>query len=67
MLELLLLVLLVAGAAHAAVFVYHLGTAKVVARLKGHTVNVRAINYDALTNRLATCSFDKSVKVYEEP
>lgn len=58
---------LIAGAAHAAVYVYHLGTAKVVAQLKGHTVNVRCIHYDPATNRLATCSFDKSVKVYEQP
>lgn len=56
-----------AGAAHAAVYVYHVGTAKVVAQLRGHTVNVRSIFYDGETNRLASCSFDKSVKVYEQP
>lgn len=49
------------------VYVYHLGTAKVVAQLRGHTVNVRAIHYDGSSNRLATCSFDKCVKIYREP
>ncbi len=57
----------VAGAAHAAVYVYHVGTAKVVATLRGHSVNVRALHYDAVSNKLVTCSFDKSVKVYEQP
>lgn len=63
----MLLLSLPAGAAHAAVYVYHVGTAKVVATLRGHTVNVRSIHYDPASNRLATCSFDKCVKVYEQP
>jgi WD40 repeat protein len=56
-----------AGAAHAAVYVYHVGTAKVVATLRGHAVNVRSLHYDAASNKLVTCSFDKTVKVYEQP
>eukprot|EP00879_Flechtneria_rotunda_P016409 GHRR01017168.1.p1 GENE.GHRR01017168.1~~GHRR01017168.1.p1 ORF type:complete len:125 (-),score=37.99 GHRR01017168.1:660-1034(-) len=56
-----------AGASHAAVYVYHVGSAKVVKKLAGqHTVNVRDISYDHSTNRLATCGFDKTVKVLVE-
>lgn len=63
----LLVVSSASGAAHATVYVYHLGTAKVVAKLRGHTVNLRALHYDVASNRLATCSFDKAVKIYEQP
>lgn len=56
-----------AGAAHAGVCVYHVGTAKVVATLRGHAINVRSLHYDAASNKLVTCSFDKSVKVFEQP
>jgi hypothetical protein len=35
----------------------------VVAKLKLHSVNVRDVDYDAERNLLATCSFDRSVKV----
>lgn len=55
-----------AAAANAAVYVYHLGAAKIVAQLRGHTVNVRAIQYDAATNRLASCSFDKTLRILEQ-
>jgi hypothetical protein len=45
--------------------VYHVGTGKLAARLEGrHRVNVRDLNVDWGRNLLATCSFDKSVKVF---
>lgn len=57
--------LLLAGAADASVYVYHTGSGKVVAKLIGHhKINVRDISYDSISNRLASCSFDKTVKVY---
>lgn len=40
------------------------GTCKVVARLEGHKVNVRDLDYDAGANRLATASFDKTVNIW---
>jgi hypothetical protein len=56
-----------AGASHATIYIYHVGTAKLVDKLSHHhTVNVRDIHYDALTNRLASCSFDKSIKIYSQ-
>lgn len=48
------------------VYVYHVGSAKVVAVLSGHSVNVRDMAYDPTRNLLATCSFDKTVKVWGE-
>jgi len=54
-----------ASADGAAVHVYHVGTGKVVARLEGqHRVNVRDLDVDHGRNLLATCSFDKTVRVF---
>ncbi|KIZ03323.1 hypothetical protein MNEG_4639 [Monoraphidium neglectum] len=54
-----------ASAENASVHVYHVGTGKLAARLEGrHRVNVRDLNVDWGRNLLATCSFDKSVKVF---
>lgn len=39
--------------------------AQVAARLEGvHRINVRDLDVDASRNLLATCSFDKSVRVF---
>ena len=46
------------------VHVFHVGSAKIVAHLTAHKVNVRDLHYDASNNRLVTCSFDKTVKVF---
>lgn len=41
------------------------GTCKVAAQVaSAHRINVRDLSYDATTNRLATCSFDKTVKCW---
>lgn len=54
-----------ASADGAAVHVYHVGTGKVAARLEGqHRVNVRDLDVDWGRNLLATCSFDKTVRVF---
>ncbi|DBB06686.1 TPA: hypothetical protein ACH3X1_012194 [Trebouxia sp. C0004] len=53
-----------AAAAAGTVYVFHVGTTKVEARLKAHLKNVRALDYNAETNTLVTCSFDKAVKVF---
>ena len=46
--------------------VYHVGSGKPVMKLSGHhKINVRDIHYDPESNRLASCSFDKRVVVYE--
>ncbi len=48
------------------VWVYHVGSGKVVAKLQGfHKVNVRDLDYDPERNLLVTGSFDKSVAVVE--
>ncbi|KAL0056020.1 hypothetical protein WJX82_006755 [Trebouxia sp. C0006] len=53
-----------AAAAAGHVYVFHVGTTKVEAQLKAHLKNVRALDYNAETNTLVTCSFDKAVKVF---
>ncbi|KAL0031808.1 hypothetical protein WJX79_008498 [Trebouxia sp. C0005] len=53
-----------AAAAAGTVYVFHVGTTKVEAQLKAHLKNVRALDYNAETNTLVTCSFDKAVKVF---
>lgn len=70
---LLLVVLLRAGTPDACVHVFHVGTAKEVerARISGHKGNVRALTCDTAPparggGRLATCSFDKTLRVYTE-
>ena len=40
---------------------------QVEAQLKAHMKNVRALDYNATTNTLVTCSFDKTVKVFVAP
>ncbi len=49
------------------VWVFHVGTCKVVAKLQGHKINVRDLVYDTQSRQLITCSFDKSLKVYGQP
>jgi WD40 repeat protein len=44
--------------------VFHVGSAKLVASLKAHGKALRDMDYDAAANVLATCSFDRSVKVF---
>ncbi|KAL3139799.1 hypothetical protein ABBQ38_004100 [Trebouxia sp. C0009 RCD-2024] len=56
-----------AAAAAGTVSVFHVGTTKVEAQLKAHMKNVRALDYNATTNTLVTCSFDKTVKVFTAP
>lgn len=53
-----------AAAAAGTVCVFHVGTTKVEAHLKAHLKNARALDYNPATNTLATCSFDKTVKVF---
>eukprot|EP00199_Chlamydomonas_sp_CCMP681_P002158 CAMPEP_0119103270 /NCGR_PEP_ID=MMETSP1180-20130426/1744_1 /TAXON_ID=3052 ORGANISM="Chlamydomonas cf sp, Strain CCMP681" /NCGR_SAMPLE_ID=MMETSP1180 /ASSEMBLY_ACC=CAM_ASM_000741 /LENGTH=419 /DNA_ID=CAMNT_0007087725 /DNA_START=55 /DNA_END=1314 /DNA_ORIENTATION=+ len=45
------------------VWVYHVGSGKVVAKIPVHKVNVRDIHYEKERNLLITCSFDKTVQV----
>ena len=46
---------IMAAAAHGAVCVYHLGSAKRVATVAAHTKNVRGLSYDGEHNLLLTC------------
>lgn len=55
---------LFAAAAGGRVFVFHVGSCKEVRQLSGHKINVRDMHYDASRKLLATCSFDKTVKVW---
>ena len=54
-----------AAAAHGGVCTFHLGTSRLVATLTAHSKNVRGLCYDAQHNLLLTCSFDRSVKLWE--
>ncbi len=47
------------------VCIFHLGSGRQVAQLAGHhKVNVRDMHYDVPRSLLATCSFDKTVKLF---
>ncbi|PSC72719.1 WD40 repeat-containing [Micractinium conductrix] len=56
----------IAAAAGGALCIFHLGTARLVATLAAHPAkNVRGLCFDGLNNLLLTCSFDRSVKIWE--
>lgn len=40
---------------------------QVEAQLKAHLKNVRALDYNPVSNTMVTCSFDKTVKVFTAP
>ncbi|KAG2493658.1 hypothetical protein HYH03_008173 [Edaphochlamys debaryana] len=52
-----------AAGAGAQVCVFHLGSGRLVHRSAPHRVNVRDLDYDPGRNLLASCSFDKTVKL----
>lgn len=55
-----------AAAARGALCVFHVGSARKVATLSAaHAKNVRGLAYDAPHNLLLTCSFDRTVKLWE--
>ncbi|PRW32536.1 WD40 repeat isoform B [Chlorella sorokiniana] len=54
-----------AAAAHGGVCVFHLGSCSKVATLVAHSKNVRSLAYDGTNNLLLTCSFDRTVKVFD--
>lgn len=54
-----------AAAAHGGLCIFHVGSARRVATLVAHSKNLRGLAYDAHHNLLLTCSFDKTVKVWE--
>eukprot|EP00884_Botryococcus_braunii_P021127 jgi/Botrbrau1/7699/Bobra.0159s0136.1 len=53
------------GAAGGQLFVYHVGSSRVVATLRIHDKNVRGLHYDSERNLLVTCSFDRTVKIFQ--
>lgn len=55
---------IVAAAAAGHVYIFHVGTTKVVASFKAHAKNVRALSYDAEQNVLVSGSFDKTCKIF---
>ena len=55
-----------AAAAHGQVYVYSTASAKVVQKVRAHEgKNVRGLWWDEDNGLLLTCSFDRSVKVWE--
>ncbi|KAL4457940.1 hypothetical protein ABPG75_012805 [Micractinium tetrahymenae] len=56
---------IMAAAAHGGLCIFHLGSAKRVATVAAHAKNLRALAYDARNNLLLTCSFDRTVKMWE--
>ncbi|GIL73720.1 hypothetical protein Vretifemale_3848 [Volvox reticuliferus] len=52
-----------AAGAGAQLCVFHLGSGRLVHTSVHHKVNVRDLDYDPARNLLATCSFDKTVKI----
>jgi hypothetical protein len=47
--------------------VFHLGSGRLLHTARPHKINVRDIDYDPQRNLLATCSFDKTVKLLGSP
>lgn len=56
---------IMAAAAAGWVCIFNVGSAKVEDKVKAHDKNCRNLCYDAANNTLLTCSFDRSVKVFE--
>ncbi|KXZ48732.1 hypothetical protein GPECTOR_25g316 [Gonium pectorale] len=56
----------VAGA-NAQLCVFHLGSGRLVATFRHHRINIRDLHYDPDRNLLASCGFDKSVKLMRGP
>ncbi|KAL4426975.1 hypothetical protein ABPG77_009536 [Micractinium sp. CCAP 211/92] len=56
---------IMAAAAHGRLCIFHRGSAKRVATVAAHAKNLRALAYDGTNNLLLTCSFDRTVKVWE--
>ncbi|KAG2447223.1 hypothetical protein HYH02_007963 [Chlamydomonas schloesseri] len=56
-----------AAGANAQLCVFHLGSGRLVHTARPHKINVRDIDYDPARNLLATCSFDKTVKLLGRP
>uniref|UniRef100_A0A061RI05 Uncharacterized protein n=1 Tax=Tetraselmis sp. GSL018 TaxID=582737 RepID=A0A061RI05_9CHLO len=54
----------IAGAAGGSIWVFHVGTAKIVHKIRAHSINVRHLEVDAPSRTLATCSYDKTVKLW---
>ncbi|KAG2444485.1 hypothetical protein HXX76_001235 [Chlamydomonas incerta] len=52
-----------AAGANAQLCVFHLGSGRLVHTAQPHKINVRDLDYDPRRNLLATCSFDKTVKL----
>eukprot|EP00198_Chlamydomonas_reinhardtii_P000165 XP_001689500.1 predicted protein [Chlamydomonas reinhardtii] len=52
-----------AAGANAQLCVFHLGSGRLVHTARPHKINVRDVDYDPRRNLLATCSFDKTVKL----
>ncbi|GLC57139.1 hypothetical protein PLESTB_001191500 [Pleodorina starrii] len=52
-----------ASGANAQLCVFHLGSGRLVLSTTHHKVNLRDLDYDPDRNLLATCSFDKTVKL----
>ncbi|CAK0734557.1 hypothetical protein CVIRNUC_000448 [Coccomyxa viridis] len=57
---------IIAAAAHGYVYVFHVGTAKVVQSFKAHEKNVRSLDYDASNGILVTGSFDKKCQIWKD-
>ncbi|KAK9832909.1 hypothetical protein WJX74_001562 [Apatococcus lobatus] len=57
---------ILAAAAAGWVYIFHVGSAKLVHKFKAHESNTRGLSYDPQLNTLATCSFDKTVKIYAQ-
>jgi len=47
------------------VWVFHVGKSKVIAKLSAHSINVRYLEVDTQHGVLVTCSYDKSVKLWQ--
>ncbi|BDA40712.1 hypothetical protein COCOBI_01-3650 [Coccomyxa sp. Obi] len=55
-----------AAAAHGQVYVFHVGSSKVIATFKPHEKNVRCLDYDEQQKCLMTGSFDRNVQIYHD-
>ncbi|KAJ3155991.1 hypothetical protein HDU89_005554 [Geranomyces variabilis] len=47
------------------VYVFDVATGQVVAKLGGHSETVRCVAFDADSRRLVSCSFDKTVQIWD--
>lgn len=53
------------ASAKGVICIFHVGTGRLVAKMKGHDANVRAMLFDPSQQALLSCGFDKKICIFK--